>query len=365
MSESARRTGASPTSPSAEPDSPRGGTELGRRTLFRGTLATLLLAGCGGAGAAPPARIEAPSAAPPLAVAKLTSLLALARLRWVILVRPREIASLPFLIPSLGQVISEERFARFALSSGIDLRQVTEAAVATYADKDGDVTFSLVRHNGDPAVIERLFRRRFSADERRVVERPDLTRVSGKIGARSETMVVLGRDVVGYQQGGSTSRGPARVAALYATGKLTRSPSLLAEEPICALATRFGATPAQAFALGPFEGELARGARGLLAGATAIGAAVRPSARDGIGLVLAVAGDFTTSGAVASAALLAAWNDLATGGFGHLLALDEPVEPPLATHGPGAVTVAVELDPKKLARGLAAATSGTLAEIMR
>jgi hypothetical protein len=283
----------------------------------------------------------------------------------VILAEPRQIASVPFLIPSIGQVVSEKNFQAFTASSGIDLRQVQEAAIATYAGEGGDVTFYLVRHNGDPLAIERLFRQRLIGDERRAVDRPDLIRVSGKIGSGSETMVLLGRDVVGYQQGGSTSRGPARVAALYATGKLKRSPSLLAEDPIRALGARFGAAPARAFALGPFEGELARGARGLLAGATGIGAAARPSAREGIALVVAVAGDFTNSGAAASEELLAAWNDLATGGFGHLLALDEPVEPPLATHGSDAVAVAVEINPRKLARGIASATSATLAEIMR
>lgn len=343
---------------------PAGPARLERRDLLRGALATLLLAGCGSAAPAVPARVEPPPL-PTLVVPRLTGLLALAKLRWVILAEPRRIASLPFLIPSIGQVISEKNFESFSASSGIDLRQVQDAAIATYADEGGDVPFYLVRHHGDPLAIERLFRKRLVADEKRVVERPDLIRVSGKIGSTLETMVILGRDVVGYQHGGSVSRGPARIAALYATGKLKRSPSLLAEDPIRALAARFGATLAQAFALGPFEGELARGARGLLAGATAIGAAARPSAREGIALVIAVSGDFTTSGAAASDELMAAWNDLATGGFGHLLALDEPVEPPLATHAPDAVTVAVEINPRKLARGLAAATSGTLADIMR
>jgi hypothetical protein len=160
-------------------------------------------------------------------------------------------------------------------------------------------------------------------------------------------------------------RGPARVAALYAMQKLTRSPTVLALDPLRALSTRFGGAPARAFALGPFEGELARGARGLLAGATALGASVRPSARDGLALVVAVAGDFTKSGAPASQELLDAWNDLAAGSFGRLVGLDQPVEPPLATHAPDAVAVAVELSPPKLAEGLARATSADIARIMR
>ena len=48
-----------------------------------------------------------------------------------------------------------------------------------------------------------------------------------------------------------------------------------------------------------------------------------------------------------------------------LLGLDEPIERPLATHAADAVTVAVEIDPNKLAKGIAAATSARLEEIMK
>jgi hypothetical protein len=165
--------------------------------------------------------------------------------------------------------------------------------------------------------------------------------------------------------GGSEARGPARIASLYADGKLKRSPTLLAEEPLRSLDTRFGDAPLRAFALGPFEGELARGARGLLAGATAIGGAVRPSAREGLLVVVAVAGDFSRSGPAASKELAAAWDDLAGGTLGHLLGLDRPVEKPLATHAADAVAVTVEIDPARLAQGLASATSARIEEIMR
>ena len=53
-------------------------------------------------------------------VARLTDLLALARLRWLVVARPREIAAIPWLIPSIGAVISEARFGRFAATNGID-----------------------------------------------------------------------------------------------------------------------------------------------------------------------------------------------------------------------------------------------------
>lgn len=323
----------------------------------------LILPACGGAPEPPPRRPEPPL--PPLATADLARLLPAAGLRWIVLVRPREIAAIPWLIPSIARVAPEPNLDRYAAATGLDLRQIPEAVVASY---EGGVTFYLARHGGDAAMqasIERLFRQRITGRARRAQDRADLIRISGDIGVGPHALVLIGRDVVGLQDGGSPTRGPARVASLYALGKLRRAPTALAADPLPALVARFGPAPARAFALGPFEGELARGARGLLAGATALGAAARPSAREKIALALAVAGDFSTSGPAASEELLAAWAELSLSSFGHLLGLDVPVAPPLATHAPDAVALAVELDPDRLARGIAAATSADIEEIMR
>ena len=66
----------------------------------------------------------------------------------------------------------------------------------------------------------------------------------------------------------------------------------------------------------------------------------------------------------ASETLLASWNDLAASSFGKLLGLDQPREKPLRTHANNAIAVTVELDPDKLSRGLAAATSDDVTDIM-
>lgn len=330
-------------------------------TLGALTLATPLgmLAGCAPHADPPPPK-QPPL--PPLKVGPLDELIALAGLRWVILLKPRAIASIAWLIPSIGKLVPEENFARFAARTGMDLRSLPEAAIASYA---AGATLYLARHTGDPAAIERWFQSRLTSDERRSMDRPDLVRLTGKFGLTPHALLLLGRSGVAYQEGGSIAKGPGRVAGLFAQGKLKRSPSVLSTDPLRSLAARFGDAPLRAFARGPFEGELARGARGLLAGATAIGAAARPTAREKIGLSIAVAGDFSTSAEPASAELLAAWDELANGSFGHLLGLDQPIQEPLATHTADAVAVAVELDPQKLASGLAAATGPTIDEILR
>jgi len=333
-----------------------------RRGFLAGAVGTL--AACGGAPVArPPA--PTPEPPPPLRVADLAGLLPMAALRWVILTRPREIAAIPWLIPPILRIAPEENLGRFKDRTGFDLRQIPEAAIASYAGEGGEATIYVVRHNGDPVEIERLFDARLTTAPRRTVDLPDAVRVSGKIGDTAVTLAVLGADVVAFQVGGSPGRGPARIASLYAQGLLKKSPTVFAGDPLKALDARLGPAPVRAFALGPFEGELARGARGLLGGATALGGAVRPSAREGLLAVVAVAGDFSRSGERASRELVTAWNELAQGSLGRLLGLDAPVEPPLPTHSDEAVAVAVEVDPNRLAKGIAAATSARIDEIMR
>lgn len=307
-----------------------------------------------------------PRPLPPLKTAPLADLLALAGLRWIILVRPREIASIPWLAEPIAAVVPPANFARFAEASSFDLRALSEAAIAGYEGGDGEeVSVYLARHGGDPRSIERWISGRLSGGTRRAVDRPDLVRLSGTIGPKACALSLIGADLFALQSGGDPLKGPARVAALYAEGKLRRSPPVFSEDPLRSLAARFGPAPALAFARGPFQGELARGVRGLLAGATAIGAAARPSARQGIALAVAVAGDFSDSGQAASDALLRAWSDVASGSFGHLLGLDRPVTPPLPTWSTDAVAIAVELNPHALAEGLAAATSRQITDIMR
>ncbi|HVK67871.1 MAG TPA: hypothetical protein VM694_25600 [Polyangium sp.] len=357
MSASDRRTASSRTSSSAD------ATDPGRRAFLAATLAALASAATGCGAPAPVTKPATPE--PPLAVPSLDGLLPLAGLRWVVLVHPHEITSIPWLVPFVGTVVSEARFNRFAKGTAVDLRRTPEAVVASYETKEGDATVEFLRHTSDARAVERAFRDRLSGGATRAVDRTDLVRVSGKIGRATHAFAALGPDVVCFQQAGSIQRGPCRIASLFARGALSRVTRAFADPSLRALAERLGPAPARAFALGPFEGELARGARGLLAAATAIGAAARPSAREGILLSIAVAGDFSRTGEAASEELAASWSDLAQGSFGHLLGLDVPVTAPLPTHAADAVAIAVELDPKKLAKGLADATSNEIDQIMR
>ena len=217
--------------------------------------------------------------------------------------------------------------SRFGAAVGFDLRQIPEAAVAALRGGgrgrglDALLGPAQRRPRGRRAPLPR------PADDRASTARsigPISSASAARSAATPATLALLGRDVAAFQLGGSPTRGPARIAALYATDKLKKSPTVLSPRIRCARSTsRLGPAPFRAFAVGPFEGELARGARGLLAGATAIGGTVRPSAREGLLVVIAVAGDFSRSGEPASRELAAAWDELAAGSFGRLIGLDE------------------------------------------
>lgn len=346
----------------------RGRGLVQRRSLLQGALAALLIPWLPGCGPEPAPVVPSPRPLPPLRTAPLSDLVAAAGVRWVLLAAPRDLLGVPWIPPLVDIAVSGARFDRFARSTGVDIRTLPEAivtAIAPAGDQADDVMFYLARHTGDPAFIERSFRARLTGAEKRSVDRPDLVRVSGDIGRAPHAAVLLGNDVAGFQEGGSMSRGPVRVAALFAENKLRSAHPVLAVEPLRSLAARLGAAPLAAFAPGPFEGDVARGLRGLLGAATAVGAVLRPTERQGFAVTLAVAGDFSASAGAAGAELLAAWNELAASRLGHLLALDAPVVAPSVTVAPDAVTLSVEISGRGLAEGLAKATATRVEDIFR
>lgn len=339
-----------------------------RRAFLRAALSAFVLPSLVGCATPPPPSAPAPRPLPPLKTAFLSDLIAVAGVRWILFAAPQDLLSVPWILPLVDRAVSGARFDRFARATGIDLRAIPEAVVTATADPDGkpdDVLFYLARHTGDPTVIERSFRARLTSAEKRSVDRPDLVRISGKVGLSSQAAVLLGKDVAGFQEGGNLSRGPARVAALFAENKLKSAHTVLAVEPLHSLSVRLGAAPLAALAPGPFEGEVARGLRGLLGAATAIGAALRPTPRQGFAVVLTVTGDFSTSAQAAGEELLAAWKELSTSRLGHLLALDEPLVGPAVTTEPNALVLTLELNGAALADGLAKATASRVEDIFK
>jgi hypothetical protein len=302
---------------------------------------------------------------PPLLTDKLADLATGAGLQWIVLTRPRDVAAIPFLIPEIGVFASEQNLDAFAKDTGVDLRQIPEAVLARYDITLGEADLQLVRHHGDPNVVEQSFGKRITKLALRVGDRPDVVRLSGVIGTKPHAFARIGPDIAAYQEGGSLDRGPLRVATLYAQGKIKKTPRALEMEPLKSLALRFGNAPLIALAKGPFTDEWKQAAKGLLEAATAVGGAVRPTARDHLGIAIAITGDFHGTGAKASDVLMDAWRDFVSTEMGHLLGLDRPVEDPLPTHTEEAIALAVEVDPHTFATGLHALVSEDVDAVMK
>jgi len=271
----------------------------------------------------------------------------------MVLARPESLLAIEWLRTPLARLLRDDRLDMLARTTGIDLRQVPELVLASYRSGANAL---VVRHRRKQIEIERKFRERLTSEVTRSTEGHQLIGLWGRIGLSLRGFAAIGRDVVLFQYGGDQRRGPARIALLYARGRLRSVPSA---ETLAA-----GEAPLKALLPGPFEGELARGARGLLAAAESVTATLAPSERRTLRLQVLLAGDYA-SHPDAKPFLEAAWSDLAKSDLGHLLGLHQPVAAPEVTVDASGLVLRAELDPEHLLRGLAAATVDNVREIMR
>lgn len=321
------------------------------------------LAGAGCSATVPPT--PAPPKLPPLKTEDLAGLVTSAGLSWMMLVKPRAIAQIPWLIPEIALFAPEKNLNTFKEAVGVDLRQIPESIVARFDASLGQADLQLTRHTNDAETCERLFRQRITKKPTRAEDRPDVIRVSGEIGATPHAFARIGGDVLAYQEGGDSAKGPVRIATLYAQDMLKKTPRALENEPLKSLRERFGDAPCIGLALGPFTDEWKKAANGLLEVATGVGAALRPTARENIGFALAITGDFNDRADAASDTLMDAWDAFAVTEMGRVLGLDKPITPAQPSHLSDVVALSVEVEPRRFAEGLHALVMQDLEELMK
>jgi hypothetical protein len=326
---------------------------IGRRDTLA-ALGALVVTACGGSrgqGA------EAPPSGPPLLLDPIVDLVPGAALVWLVHARMRDLLMSPVLIPGVALLAPEARFDAFASRhGGVDLRQTSELAVATFPD----ATLGLARLVVDPRRVESAFAARATNVEGRAVEH-GVTRFWGQVGEQREQVAVFGVEAVGLESG---RLGPLRAAEYFARGKLKRVKPALHADPLAQAAAELGDAPLRAFAPGPFAGEWSAGLGGLLGAAAAAAASLTPLPAGSVAVRVVLTGAWGADGPAAAARLAAAFGVLAEDPLGRLTGLDRPLDGPRTVGRPDALVLDVALDPTALARGLRDVTDAAIPEIM-
>jgi hypothetical protein len=202
------------------------------------------------------------------------------------------------------------------------------------------------------------FRERIVSGERRHLPHPALERITGIVGNTPETLVRVDGHLLAVAVGDPT---PARVVEAFAREKLRTSPTALRGAALSTLSEPPKGSVATFYAPGPFSGEWARGARGLLADALALSISVVPLSAGRARFVVEVAGDFPATGVDELTGALA---DPGASPMGKLLGLDQLNTPPVVHERAHALSLDVDLDLDPIAHGLHAAVAADVWEIM-
>ncbi len=329
---------------------------LRRRDIVLGSLA--LASGC------EPAEVPKAPTPEPVAHKELDELAPTAGLEWVIRTKPRDIAAIPWLIPAILEFVPEANQSALQQRLGFDPRQCIEAIFLSYGAPLAGCQAQLVRHNADPATLEKKFVERLTTDMQRSIDHPDVIRLRGKVGKKFLALTLIGKTIAVYDEMDEDTDGIARIASLYALGKMTKAVTLRNDVLLASTAERFGDAPFIALAPGPFVDEWKAAARGLLEVADAIGVSLSPATTEAVRISGAIRGDFGEEGSKAADLLRASWEDLGQAQMGRILGFHDASEP-VAAGTRDVITLNVMIDPMRAARGLRALLDQDLPAIMK
>jgi hypothetical protein len=320
------------------------------------TLLTLVLASCGDA-AAPKARAPESSkvARAPLYRGSVLDYAPAAGLSWLLVLRPKRVLESAAVAENLELLIPEERWDAFEAATGIRVRDVPSAAVASYGM--GTLYLAELPPGLAPTVRER-FALRVTSEPILSEPRPGLSRIRGTAGGVPRVLVTLDDRLLAV-----AARDPtlARIVEAYAVGKL-RSPTVLRGAALAELPALEADTVAAFYAPGPFEGEWAGAARGLLGAATAARIAISDAQGGQVRATLTIAGEWPSEPAPEQQ-LDDAFRDLIQSSTGKLLALERASDIRVSFRPPF-LTLTANLPLAPIARGLRAAVIADVWEIL-
>jgi hypothetical protein len=274
----------------------------------------------------------------PLHQGPLVDYVPAAGLRWMIVGSPKRIGSDSAFGEAIRLLFPEPRVTAFARGSGVDLNRVESGLIAGF---DLGTLYMLEPPPRAAAAIVERFRERLLTSDRSERPHPKIERIAGIIGRTPERLV--------------------RIDEAYARKRLRKSPPALKGASLSTLGTAPPNAVATFYAPGPFSGEWARGAHGLLADTVALRISLIPVSRGRARFELELAGEFAAD---ARDKLLAAFAELQTSSFGKLLALDQTDSPPKVEQRPERLHFGIVLDVAPVAEGLRAAVMADVWEIL-
>ena len=301
-----------------------------------------------------PARSADGAARSALPKADLTDYVPAAGLRWLAVARLAELAHAKEMRSSIELLFPATRLDAFAGATGVELRESTVAVAAGF-----DVaTLFLAETPWENIGVERKFIERMTAPPRIDVSPRGARRITGTIGSMPETLIRADRRFVAVAVGDPTL---GRIVQLYAEGRLGRSPAALRGSALSTLPAELATAPMRFYAPGPFSGEWASGARGLLGVTLALGVAAFPEGDD-LRVVAALSGRWNGTDV---AQLEAAWSDLSESSMGRLLGLNQPATPAEIAVSDDLLTLRVRLQRLPLVTGLRAAVVADVWEFLK
>jgi len=280
-----------------------------------------------------------------------------AGLRWLVRGQPAKLAESQSFRPALEILISKERLAAFAETTGFALETLPRGVVAGF-DLGTLYLAELPTKGAEKARVR--FESRQIRDIARRKPDPNIQVLSGVTEGVPVGLVTIDDRVVAYGTGDPTLW---RVVEAYARGKL-RAKTAFEGAALSGQAAETESALLAAHVPGPFGERWGRAAGGLLQITTSLSAKLTPTGPEHALLELALHGDFVDSNA--PELLRSAYMSVASSSTGTTLGLASALDA-RASLSPASdrVSLSVPLPVTELAKGARAATSADLDEIFR
>ncbi|HWP08037.1 MAG TPA: hypothetical protein VNN72_19975 [Polyangiaceae bacterium] len=237
-----------------------------------------------------------------------------AGLRWLCTARPQRIFRDSALRALALSVLDTERLDAFTMLTGIDLRELEAGAIAGY---DLGTLYVVALGAPDGGTARARFQERLTNGAQ--VKQPQLKlyRLLGTRAGEPLALVSVHDRLLAFAAGDPSL---ARVAEAYAMRRL-KSPTALHGAALSVLPEAPSDALAAVYFPGPFTGDWARAAYGVLGSAQALDVTVEAAAPESLHLTLTLVGDFPVGDERSK--LERAWTDLQGSSTGQLFGLNQ------------------------------------------